>query len=242
MADRVRLGMLTPSSNSVLEPVTAALLAPLDNVTAHFSRFPVTEISLSLDSRGQFDLRPMLEAARLLADARVRAICWNGTAAGWMGLDVDRRLCTAITDETGIAAVSAVLALIETFDRLGVRRYGLVTPYTVAVQSRIIATFEACGFRCAAEQHLDIVDNFAFADVDEDRLAAMIRGVAREGADAVTVLCTNLRAAFLAAPLEAELGLPILDSVAVALWGSLRAAEIDPTALGARGRLFREIV
>jgi maleate isomerase len=242
MADRVRLGMLTPSSNSVLEPVTAAFLAPLDDVTAHISRFRVTEISLSQGSRGQFDLRPMLEGARLLADARVRAICWNGTAAGWMGLDVDRRLCTAITNETGIGAVSAVLALVEAFGRLGVRRYGLVTPYTSDVQSRIIGTFEACGFHCAAERHLDIADNFAFADVGEDQLATMIRGVAREGADAVTVLCTNLRAAFLATHLEAELGLPILDSVAVALWGTLRAAEVDPAPLGAVGRLFREIV
>jgi maleate isomerase len=234
--------MLTPSSNSVLEPVTAALLAPLDGVTAHFSRFRVTEIGLSERDRGQFDLCPMLEGARLLADARVRVICWNGTAAGWLGLDIDRRLCAAITNETGISAVSAVLALIEAFGRLDVRRYGLVTPYTADVQSRIVATFGACGFRCAAERHLDMADNFAFADVGENRLAAMIREVAREGADAVTVLCTNLRAAFLATHLEAELGLPILDSVAVALWGSLRAAKIDPAPLGARGRLFRETV
>jgi len=31
--------MLTPSSNTALEPVTAAMLANLPEVTAHFSRF-----------------------------------------------------------------------------------------------------------------------------------------------------------------------------------------------------------
>ena len=47
MTSRVFLGMLTPSSNTVLEPVTTAMLAGLPEVTAHFSRFKVTEIALS---------------------------------------------------------------------------------------------------------------------------------------------------------------------------------------------------
>src|SRR5476651_1416083 len=42
----IRLGMLTPSSNTVLEPVTAQIVAGLTDVTVHFSRFRVTEIGL----------------------------------------------------------------------------------------------------------------------------------------------------------------------------------------------------
>ncbi len=45
--NRIILGMLTPSSNTVLEPTTTHMLESLDEVTAHFSRFKVTEISLS---------------------------------------------------------------------------------------------------------------------------------------------------------------------------------------------------
>jgi hypothetical protein len=55
MTRRVRLGMLTPSSNTVLEPVTMAMLAGLPDVSAHFSRFKVTEIALSEQALGQFD-------------------------------------------------------------------------------------------------------------------------------------------------------------------------------------------
>jgi hypothetical protein len=55
MAGRVLLGMLTPSSNTVLEPVTAAMLAGLPEVSAHFGRFRVTEIALSRQALGQFD-------------------------------------------------------------------------------------------------------------------------------------------------------------------------------------------
>ncbi len=47
MTRPVRLGMLTPSSNTALEPITCAMLAGIDGVSAHFSRFKVTEIALS---------------------------------------------------------------------------------------------------------------------------------------------------------------------------------------------------
>ena len=86
---RVLLGMLTPSSNTVLEPVTTAILQELDHVSAHFSRFRVTEISLSAAALGQFDDRPLLTAAELLADANVDVIAWNGTSAGWLGFERD---------------------------------------------------------------------------------------------------------------------------------------------------------
>lgn len=93
----VRLGMLTPSYNTVLEPVTAVMLRDLPEVSAHFGRFRVTEISLRDQALGQFDPVPVLQAARLLADARVDVIAWNGTSAGWLGFDSDERLCESIT-------------------------------------------------------------------------------------------------------------------------------------------------
>src|SRR5881628_1269412 len=51
----VRLGMLTPSSNSILEPMTARLLAEQPGITAHFARLRVTQIGLSTAALGQFD-------------------------------------------------------------------------------------------------------------------------------------------------------------------------------------------
>src|SRR5437764_14221306 len=114
--------MLTPSSNTVLEPLTGAMLRGLPGVTAHFARFRVTEIALSDVALGQFDDAALLEAAALLADARVHAIAWNGTSAGWLGFRADHRLCAAITDRTGIPATSSVLALEEVLRETGATR------------------------------------------------------------------------------------------------------------------------
>lgn len=235
----VRLGMLTPSSNTVLEPLTAAMLAGLPHVTAHFSRFRVTEIALGAGALAQFGLEPILDAARLLADARVDVIAWSGTSASWLGFDSDEALCRRIEQETGARATTAVLALNEAMRLRGVRRFGLVTPYLDDVQARIVQTYAASGLACAAERHRGLQDNFAFATVTAAQLDAMAREVARAGPDAIAVVCTNLRAAPLAAPLERELGLPLYDSVAATVWKSLLLAGVDPRQVTGWGSLFQ---
>ena len=238
MPSPLRLGMITPSSNTVLEPMTAALLAGAHHISSHSARIRVTSISMGGGSTAQFDTAPMLEAGRLLADAKVGAICWNGTSAGWLGPDRDRAILADVAAETGIPATSAVLDTLEALRLLDAPGFGLVTPYVADVQERVRANFEAEGFACVADRRLDITDNFAFAEVPEATVERMIREVAEDGAEAIVVLCTNLRGARLAERLEAELGIVLLDSVSVALWGAIRAAGGDPSAIRGWGRLF----
>lgn len=236
----MRLGMLTPSSNTVLEPLTAAMLADLPGASAHFSRFRVVAINLGAGSRGQFDPAPVVVAAELLADAKVDAICWNGTSGAWLGLEVDRALCAAITARTGIPATTATLALLDALRRLGARRYGLVTPYLGEVQAAITARWAAeAGLDCAAERHLGDPGNLSFAAHGEAVVRRMAREVAAARPEAVVIHCTNFRGGRIAPELEAELGLPVLDSVAVALWGAILAAGGDAKPLARRwGRVF----
>jgi maleate isomerase len=238
MSAPVRLGMLTPSSNTTLEPVTTAMLAGLPSVSVHFSRFRVTEIALSRDALAQFDERPILAAAELLAHARVDVIAWNGTSSGWLGFDADTRLCERIEAATGIRACTSMLALNEILTATGVKRFGLVTPYIDVVQQRIIANYAALGIECDAERHLGIQDNFAFAEVAADTLAGMIHAVAAERPDAIGVICTNLRAAPLVAALERETGIPIYDTIATVVWKSLNLAGVDAARVIGWGRLF----
>jgi maleate isomerase len=238
MAARTLLGMLTPSSNTVLEPVTAAMLSGLDDVSAHFSRFPVTEIALSETALAQFDDAPILAASRLLAHAKMDVIAWNGTSSGWLGFGADERLVARITAETGIAATTSMLALNEILAARGARRVAFVTPYLDAVQERIVAHYASIGFDCVAERHLGLQDNFAFSEVGEPTLVEMIRAVATAKPDAIAVICTNLRAAGLVAALEAETGIPIYDTIATAVWKSLVVAGADPRRVRGWGSLF----
>lgn len=236
----LRIGMLTPSSNTVLEPVTTAMLAGLDDVSVHFSRFRVVAIGLDRTLLGQFDDRPMLAAAELLADAKVDVIVWNGTSAGWLGLDADRRLCVAITRATGIRAVTSVLALHNILARRGERRIGLVTPYTDDVQARVIAGFAREGIEVVSERHLGILDNFSFGQVPETTIAAMVEETAHARPDAVAIFCTNLAGGLIAPRLEEKLGLAVHDSVAAALYGALANGSRRLSDLARFGQMFTD--
>lgn len=234
----VRLGMLTPSSNSVLEPMTARLLAGQPGISAHFARLRVTQIGLSTAALSQFDQVPMLAAAELLADARVAAILWNGTAGAWLGFAQDAALSAAITRRTGVPASTSALAFRDLFRQRGIRHVGLVTPYTGDVQARIQASWQAEGLDCSAERHLGRSENFSFAEAGEAEIAGMVRAVAAEGAEAAAIVCTNLAGAALAPALEAELGIPVYDSVAVSLWKAMDLAGLDTAKISGWGRVF----
>ncbi|MBD8593124.1 aspartate/glutamate racemase family protein [Pseudomonas sp. CFBP 8758] len=240
MTRRIRLGVLTPSSNTALEPLTQALIANLPEVSVHFSRFSVTQIALSADALGQFQRERILDAARLLADAHVDVIGWSGTSAGWLGFDTDVALCQAITEATAIPATTSVLALNKALHRFGIRRLGLVSPYLADVQARIVANYAALGIDASAESHLSLQDNFSFAEVDEAILDRQVAEVVAAGAEAISTFCTNLHAAHRAESWERQHGVPVFDTVTTVLWDMLNMTGVDTRRLTGWGRLLLE--
>lgn len=237
----MRIGMLTPSSNTVLEPFTAKLMEPLfPDVSAHFARFRVTKIALDDAANKQFSLAPILNAAELLSDAQCDVIAWNGTSASWLGFDTDEALCTEITSRTGIKATSAVLGFNRILKKLSVKKLGLVTPYTRDVQARIIDNYKAHGIEVVGEQHSGLTDNFSFANVSEQTIADMCIRVAQAKPDAIAIVCTNARGTFCAPALEDRLGIPVLDSVSFTLWACLDALNIPMARLSKFGSMFSQ--
>ena len=176
MVRKIRLGVVVPSSNTTLEPLTEAMIASINesdlDVTVHFSRFRVTQLGISADSDAQFKLDLMLEAARLLADAKVDVIGWSGTSAGWMGFETDKKLCNAIEDDTGIPATTSTLALNRVLDKIGTKQLGLVTPYNAEMNDAIRANYAGIGIEIPAsqERHIGILDNLKIAEIDEKTL------------------------------------------------------------------------
>lgn len=240
--DWTRIGMLTPSSNSVLEPVTSRMLAGLGNeVTAHFARFRVTEISMGAGSQSQFESAPIIAAADLLADAKVDVIAWNGTSASWLGFERDVALCRQITERTGVQATSTIIALNMAIERLGVRRLALVTPYLGEIQQRIVANYAAHGIEIVSDRRLEDRGNFSFACYTPETVAALMIETAAAKPDAIAVVCTNFRGTDLIEEVERETGIIVLDSIAVTLWGTLRACTIAPSRIAGWGRLFRDV-
>lgn len=234
-----RIGVITPSSNTALEPLTCRLAAEA-GCTAHFSRFRVTSISLAQQALGQFDDENILAAADMLADAKVDVIAWSGTAAGWRGFDKDERLVERIQQRTGIPGTTAVLALNTLLRQQGIDAIAVVSPYTGDVQGQIIARYAEAGIRVVHEKHLGITVNHDFALVMPETLEQLIleAGGATPRPGAVITYCTNLRAAQLASATEAATGVPLLDTVSTTVWGALKILGVKPSVVKGWGALF----
>ncbi|KAI1622073.1 Asp/Glu/hydantoin racemase [Exophiala viscosa] len=244
MARTVRLGVIVPSSNTALEPLTSSIISfiqdPNLEITVHYSRFRVTTISLADDANAQFQLDPMLSAAQLLADAEVDVIGWSGTSSGWLGFDKDEILCKAIQDATGIPATSSIIALNELLGKTHAQRLGLVTPYEKNVNDAIRKNYASIGYEITEqrEQHLGKTKNTEFGLVSEAQIGDMVAQVAAQNADVVTVYCTNLRGARAAVEWERKHGITVLDSIATTVWGMLHKVNVHPSAVKGWGAIF----
>lgn len=231
--DGLRLGMLVPSSNTCLEPVTYRLLGGVPEVTVHFARVDVDQPSFGSRLGGE----GMTTAAQQLAHAEVDAVVWNASSGSWLGVERDREICANLSRICGVPSTSTTLALLEACRIYGVTNLGLATPYTTDVNVRIAAVYAEHGVEIVSESHMGIEGNKAFARIPEDAVAAGVRAAASH-AQAVTILCTNLHGASVAPILEAELGIPVFDSVAATLWQALQL--VAPTSLTGFGTLLQD--
>ncbi|MEW9669430.1 aspartate/glutamate racemase family protein [Ammoniphilus sp. 3BR4] len=240
MKEPKKIGMLTPSSNTILEPVCSRMLHDVPEVTCHYGRFEVTKISLEQDALAQFNFEPMLHAAELLAHAEVDVIAWNGTSGGWLGFDVDQELCAAITRRTGIPATTSMLAQMEAFKAHNIQSLHLVTPYIPEINQLITEQYKKHGgIETIKMEGCAQTVNRSFSQVDQSRIENMIQAVSASPADALSVVCTNFPAVNRVEYYEDTYGLTMYDTINVLIWQCLKMVDVDPQKVKGWGRLFQ---
>jgi len=131
-----------------------------------------------------------------------------------------------------------VLAINELLGLVSSSRFALVSPYTADVQRRIAQNYAKHGYEIVAEAHMGISDNYAFSDITEAQILAMCRQVATARPEAIVIMCTNMRGARLAPIVEAEFGIPLLDSTSAVVWKALKLLGADGRRVEGWGRLF----
>jgi maleate isomerase len=231
--EMLRIGHITPSSNTVLEPVVAQLNAAAACGTSHhFTRLPVRTIAQDAASDAQFTLDGMVAAARLLAEAPLDAIAWNGTSGSWRGAEHDRRTVEAIRAGTGLPATTATLAILATLTRHEWTRVALAVPYTSDVTERIVQAYAREGITVVHHADLGLDDTIAMGELTHAEIGGLVTRAAHPDAQCIAVVCTNVGAAPLVADLERRIDRPIVDSVAVTFLEGCRLAGRVPRFAG----------
>lgn len=233
-----KIGMITPSSNSTLEPVCSRMLWNVPEAVCLYSRFSVTKITLEEDALKQFEIDTMLRAAELLVDAEVDVIAWNGTSGSWLGIDRDRELCRIITEKTGVPATTSMLASFEAFKANNVKKVHIITPYVQDVDKCIVAEFNKEGFEVVNAVGCGYTDVKMMRNASDETIVKMLDTVTSSPADGISVVCTAFPLVHKIDYYEKMYNCTIYDTITATLWQCLKMVDVDIKLIKGWGRLF----
>jgi len=211
-----RIGLLIPSSNTVMEP-NFYEMAP-NGVTVHSARMRLIDFN-------QRDLLGMLDdvgrETELLASAGVDAIVYGCSTCSLVGgVNWETVLVQQIEFETGISVFTVNQAVVEALRRLEGGRIGVVTPYVYDLNKLEKAYLVAYGLEVVSCKGMELHDPRDISFVKEDAILSLVEQVAGD-ADILYISCTNLPVIQLIESIEALYGVPVVTSNQAAMWAAL---------------------
>jgi maleate isomerase len=120
------------------------------------------------------------------------------------------------------AAVTTSGALLTALRHLDITRIATATPYTADITAGLSSYLAEAGVDVVAASGLGLTSDIW--TVPYDVTAKLVRDTDRPDAEAVFISCTNLATYDVIAPLEAELGKPVLTANQVTMWSALTIA------------------
>ena len=211
-----RIGLLVPSSNTVMEVDFYRALPP--RVTVHTGRMYLE--ATTVQSEEVMLDEYTIPAARVVATTDPDFVVFGCTSAGALrGTDYDTELCRRITKVTGVPTISVIKSVRDALKASGGSRVAILTPYLDELNQPIKASIEADGFEVMAIHGMGIRHNLDIGRVGPREIVEFARRTlgASLDADTLFVSCTNLQAVSALSLLEEVYGVPVVTSNRAAL-------------------------
>jgi maleate isomerase len=209
-----------------------------DDVTLLFTRTPYAPMQVTMEM-AHWVSRPeaVVRSARDLS-AVGPAVCAYACTTGSFGRGVagERALAEQIRLGGAPAAVTTSGALLAALGHLGAERVAIATPYDAEVTGHLASFLAEAGY--AVPRYACLDRDRDIWTVSYDVTADLVRDADSPDADAIVVSCTNLATYDLIAPLEAELGKPVVTANQATMWAAMRAA--GRAAVGPGQRLLED--
>jgi maleate isomerase len=237
MSERIRLGVIVPSVNIVVEEWYPQVVP--DGVSVHFARMLIGEGS-SPERIIAMDREDGARAIRQLASCRPHAIAYGCTASSIVqGHAFDENLRSEIAHVAGAPATTATDSIFAACHALGLKRVTAISPYSEAVDAAEHRFFAAGGVECVAGAHLGITDGFSLAEPEPAAILDLALSAWDPQSDGLIAACLNFRSHPIIETLEARIGKPVVTSTQAVLWRLLRLAGVK-TPIAGFGRLLRQ--
>lgn len=227
------LGLIVLQVDETIEQDFRRLL-PDPDLALYISRIP-SGADLTRDSIARMETDLPTATSLLPAAAEFGAVgyaCTSGTTliGAERVADLVRAACRTR------AVCNPLSAALGACEALGVRRLGIVSPYTADIADPVRAAFEAAGVAVPRTVSFGEEVEANVARIAPGDIMAAAQSVG-DGVEAVFLSCTNLRTLDVIAPLEEALRVPVLSSNQVLAWSMARAAGVLDRVSGP-GALF----
>jgi maleate isomerase len=230
---RLKLGVVAPSTNTVVQPEFDAMRPP--GVTNHFGRIHIPNDPL----RGDDDFTRLIETVRrelMQAVDRVMTcepdhlVMGMSSETFWDGLDGSGRLRERVEVHAGVKVTMGSDAARQALQCYGhIRRIAVLTPYMPVADQQVRRFFTDCGFEIVRLEGLKCAGPVLIAHVSEDELRDAIRRLDGPDVEAIVQVGTNLAMARLAGLAEFWLGKPVIAiNTAIYRWALRRNGILDP--------------
>jgi maleate isomerase len=212
-----RVGLLIPSSNTVMEPDLQRSLAHV--ATVHSARMFLAEPATA---DAELDLLDRLapSAARGIATLEPDVVVFGCTSAGTIrGREADESLRRYLSDLAGAPVVGVFDGIAAALRARGARRITVLAPYPEESTAGTVAGLREHGFDVVAHRGLGIASNLAVGRIEPSVVVSEAGDLLRatEQIDALVVACTNLRALEARRDIEAACGVDVVTANSAAV-------------------------
>ena len=219
------MGLIIPSVNVVMEPEFNAMIP--DGISVHTTRlFLTTGTVENLEKMAEDTER----AAELLSTAKVDVVAYGCTMGSLIkGIGWDRQLIARINKICRVPATTTSTAAILAFEKLGIRKVAVATPYREELNLKEKEFFEAHGIKVVNMKGLSLTGEGMHRASPEItyKLACKVN---TPEADAVFISCTNFKSVTVVEDLEDRLHKFVFSSNTATFWDIIRK-------LGLRARI-----
>jgi maleate isomerase len=201
-------------------------------VSLHLTRTPYQDIPVSVaQAMAVGDRETVARCTRDLLVVEPAAVAYGCTSGSFIrGLAGEAALVARMVESGAPVAVTTSGALTAAAHALGVKKMGVVTPYDESVGAKLRAYLNEAGVEVTAQNDMGLTERIW--TMPYEVTADLARRTAQGGEDAVFLSCTNLRTYDLIAPLEQELGVPVITANQVTMWAVLAAAGVAAVGPG----------
>lgn len=205
---RFGVGLIVPSSNTVMEPDFHCALGDGAAVsTARMFLETVTREAEIVMVRNELP-----RALRLIRTVAPGVVVFGCTSAGSLEeLQDDVSLAGAITEVTQTPVVTVMGAVVQQLERIRPQRIAVFTPYIEDLTESVADCIREAGFNVAQTAGMGIVGNREIGCVTPGEIVAFVKERIQD-ADCLFLSCTNWRAMEAVAALKHELNIPVLTS------------------------------